>query len=162
MTELRSNPFASLIDASAVLAVCETSQRLGALPTQAHLRADRPSTLVSPDVAEFDALIDACAVAGPGDGPRSDRKTMARPDRSSAGAAALRTPATARDASDSGAQWADMPPLRFPQSAPAGGDAARVSPASSTDAGAADRPGNASWTASQAWYTRQLESLGLA
>lgn len=83
MSALPANPFALLIDSEAVLAACAKSDRLAALPIQAHHRADRPSNKVSREVAQFDAAIDGAAPArsGTASAPRSRPKaaTVAEP-----------------------------------------------------------------------------------
>jgi len=79
MSALHANPFALLIDSEAVLAACAKSDRLAALPIQAHHRADRPSNKVSREVAQFDAAIDGAAPArtGTASAPRSRPKAAA-------------------------------------------------------------------------------------
>ena len=54
-----ASPFAALIDPAGTLEACQKSVRLKDLPSTAYLRADRPSSRVSPEVAEFDAHVDA-------------------------------------------------------------------------------------------------------
>jgi hypothetical protein len=49
-----------------VLAACANSERLGALPVRSFHHADRPSTKVSKELAEFDATIDAAPLASIG------------------------------------------------------------------------------------------------
>lgn len=53
------NPFASMLDPSAVLAACARSERLNSLARRVHCRMDEPSRKVSPVVAEYDAAIEA-------------------------------------------------------------------------------------------------------
>jgi hypothetical protein len=55
----QANPFAALIDPASVLAACEASVTLRALPVVASNRSDRRASWLAADVARFDTLVDA-------------------------------------------------------------------------------------------------------
>jgi hypothetical protein len=59
---LRPNPFASLLDAVSVLAICAESTSLRSLPRSARRDADQPSRTISAELAEHDAAIEAAGV----------------------------------------------------------------------------------------------------
>ena len=163
MTRPRTNPFASLIDASAVIAVCQQSERLVALPAQAHLCGDRPGAPLGKDVADYDASIDACTHTGLKVSVRPDRqRKVIASSMTPSGTAASPSVAAPVDSDGSGAKWSEMSAVRFPAPLQASTGAVRVERGLETSPAARGaQPGEAVWTASQAWYTRQLASLGL-
>lgn len=56
---LTSNPFAQLINPEAVLAAHERFGARGNLPRQVYKQLDRPQIHVDPELARFDAAVDA-------------------------------------------------------------------------------------------------------
>ena len=58
----RTNPFASLLDAVSVLAICTESSSLRSLPCSARRDADQPSPTISAELARHDAAIEASSV----------------------------------------------------------------------------------------------------
>jgi hypothetical protein len=150
MTVPRANPFAPLIDAGTVLAACASSESLNALPTSARNLADRPRANVR-ELTEYDAAVEGTAhsnMATLGRQPRT-RTSSARLDRAVDVMVSSAMPDTAV----------------FAPTAPA---TQFVSPASvrsalATAQRAAQKDGRGSrWTASDSWYSQQLEALGLA